>query len=240
VDGHYLIDFKLCSELAEQIGSITGYSPPPVSSEIRQDVLEYVEYNLQSSLAVEASCTAVVHSPGLVWKKQQMSSQREIKKSLGGLWPPHQGKMDLIQRHDGQMVQKRGDTGDGTVGWHEDMTWRREEKMVRQLEEMTRRIEEEMARLHEATTRWHEDTTRWREDTTRWREDSTRWHEGSTRWHEDTTRWREDMTRWDEDNARRGKEDLERLPEEDIRTEPTQPRRKGLLSMLFGSKAAKK
>jgi len=218
VDGHYLIDFKLCSELAEQIDSIAEYSPPPVSSEIRQDVLEYVEYNLQSSLAVKTSCAAVVRSARRSGKERSTTlTKRETKKSPGELW---QGRTNT-RRREGQMVQRRG----GVVRWPaEDMTPRRREEMVRQREEKVVRQREEMARRSE-------------EDMARWHKDMARWHKDTARWRKDTARWRKDTTRWRKDNARRGEEDMELLPEEDM---STVPRRKGLLSRLFGSKAVKK
>jgi hypothetical protein len=214
VDGHYLVNFKLCSELAEQIDSVAGYSPPPVSSKIRQDVLEYVEYNLHSSLTTKASCAAVVRSARPAGKERSVLTKREMKKSLGESWAPPQGKMNA-RRREGQMVQKRGDVGrprGGMVRWQEDMTRRREETTARQREERP-------------------ETIRQRE------EDMERWHKDMARWRKDMARWRKDTTRWRKDNSRRDEEDLERPPEEDMIMEP---RRKGLLAKFFGSKTAKK
>ena len=55
MDGHPLIDFKQFSELAEQVDSIVQYTPPHIEHATHQDVLEYVEYSLQSSTIGYAS-----------------------------------------------------------------------------------------------------------------------------------------------------------------------------------------
>jgi hypothetical protein len=48
LDGHHLIDFKQCSEVAEQIDSLVQYSPPSTHDTTRSDVLANVEYSLKS------------------------------------------------------------------------------------------------------------------------------------------------------------------------------------------------
>jgi len=49
VDGHPLIDFKHCSEIADQIDSLVQFSPPRAYGATRPDLLAYVEYCLESS-----------------------------------------------------------------------------------------------------------------------------------------------------------------------------------------------
>jgi hypothetical protein len=242
VDGHYLMDFKQCRELAEQINSITEYSPPPVSAEIRQDVLEYVEYNLQQSLAVKASSAAVVRSPRLARKERSTITRRETKKSTGELRAPPQGRMDTSRRREGQVAPRRGDVGRRRGGFarrhEEDTTRRREEKTVRQREEMVRR-REEMARQREEkmTRRREEKMVRQREEMARRsEEDMARWRKDLGRWRKDMARWRKDTTRWREDSALRGGGDLEGVPDEDTSVEP---RRRGLKSRLLSFFAQK-
>ena len=214
VDGHYLVDFKLCSELAEQIDSAAEYSPPPVSSEIRQDVLEYVEYHLQSSLATNPSIAAAARSARLAKKKRSsVHSKRETKRSLGELRsPPHQSRVDTARRRD--VGRRRRSTA--RLREEDTTTQRREGKKVRRHEDVSRR-REEMARRRE------EDTPRWRKNMGRWRKDMARWSR-------ETTRWRKS-------NARRGEdsEDLEQIHGEDT----TRWRWRGLLTWVFGSKTVK-
>jgi hypothetical protein len=240
VDGHHMIDFKLCSELAEQIDSITEYSPPPVSAEIRQDVLEYVEYNLQQSLAIKASSAAVVRkATRLATKERSTLTKREMKKSVVELRAPLQGRMDTTRRREGQVAQRRGGVGRRRGGMarrhEEDTTRRREEKMVQQREEIVRRREEMARRREEKMTRRHEEkmvrqreemARRGEEDMARWRKDLGRWRKDMARWRKDTMRWRR------EDSARRSGEDLEGVPEEEEDTS-VEPRRKGLTSRLL-------
>ena len=239
VDGHYLIDFKRCSELAEQINSIIEYSPPPVSPDIRQDVLEYVEYHLQPRLAANAS-RASVRSARLPKKKRSIHSmKRGTKRSLGELRaPPHQGKVDTTRRREGKMKQGRGDVGRrrGTslAPLHEeDTTQRHEEKKGRRHEEVSRRREEKMVRRREEKARRREEkTARRREETARRGEgDMARWRKNMGRWSKDMARWSKETTRWREGNARRSERESERGIE---------PRRRGLMSWLFGLKAVKK
>jgi hypothetical protein len=123
VDGHCLIDFELCGTLAEQIDSITRYSPPDVRSETRRDVLEYVEYNLQSSSGDDVARAAEARGAKLAEEEQSMLAQRERMQALGIPWfPPHQERSDKEQR--------RGED-------EEDMDPLREEDKTRGYETLT-------------------------------------------------------------------------------------------------------
>lgn len=238
VDGHHLIDFKRCSELAEQIDSITEYSPPPVNSDIRQDVLEYVEYHLQSSLAAKALRAPVVRTTRFARKERSIHSmKRETKRSLGEPRSPHHGKVDTTRRREGKMALRRGDVerrrGTGMAPLHEeDMTQRHEEKKVRRHEEVSRRREEKVVRRREEKARRQEEKmVRRREETARRGEgDMGRWRKNMGRWSKDMARWSKETTRWREGSARRSEQNSERDRE---------PRRRGFISWLFGSKAEK-
>jgi hypothetical protein len=83
VDGHELIDFKLCSELAEQIDSVTRYSPPLVHAETRQDVLEYVGYKLQSSTADKLEVAVEARSAALAEEEWSMVEQQKRTQAHG-------------------------------------------------------------------------------------------------------------------------------------------------------------
>ena len=213
VDGHYLVDFKLCGELAEQIDSVTEYSPPPpASSEIRQDVLEYVEYHLQSSLATNPSIAAAARNARLARKKRSsVHSKRETKRSLGELRlpPPHQGRLDDTTRR------------------------RRSTARLREADTTTQRREEKKVRRHEDVSRRREGMARRRE------EDMPRWRKNMGRWRKDMARWSRETTRWRKSDARRGEdsEDLEQLPGEVTTTR--RRRWRGLLTWVFGSKTVK-
>jgi len=80
VDGHPLIDFKLCSEIAEQIESLIQYSPPR-TRHTRPDVLAYVEYGLKSSRGDDVLRNAEERSARLAGEEQEIHAQR--KKWLG-------------------------------------------------------------------------------------------------------------------------------------------------------------
>jgi hypothetical protein len=212
---------------------MTRYNSHPVSSEIRQDVLEYVEYHLQSSLPLKDPYPPVVGGARHPEKERRsMLTKRETRKPLGKLSSPPQGRANMTQR--------RGDTGRQRSGpelSHEKhTTQKREEKMARQREEKAQRRKERMKRHREAiarrcegkTTRQHEGSTRRDEgDMTQWRKDMARWRKDMVRWRKDRERWREEV------NARRAEKDLERPCEEDTNM---QPRRKGFVSRLFGEK----
>jgi hypothetical protein len=85
VDGNELIDFKLCSELAEQIDSVARYSPPLVHAETRQDVLEYVGYKLQSSAADKLEAAVEARSAALAEEEWSMVEQKERTQGHGKL-----------------------------------------------------------------------------------------------------------------------------------------------------------
>lgn len=231
VDGHHLIDFKLCTELARQIDSIAQYSPPvsppPVSSEIRPDVLEYVEYHLQSDLALKDLHAAPVvgagaHHSGKERRLPRRSrltltlAKREMRKSpvLKELWPnrPSQGSRADVT------TQRRGALSLSLS--HEKHTTRtRGERMAaRQREEKARGRKERMLRRREGLARRDEgDVGQWREDMVRWRMDMER--------------WRQDTKRWREDSARQAEKGLGLLLEKDVSVPPA--RHKGLMSRLF-------
>ncbi|KAI0295807.1 hypothetical protein BC826DRAFT_1007721 [Russula brevipes] len=126
VDGHYLIDFELCGTLAEQIDSITQYSPPPdVRSETRRDVLEYVEYNLQPNLGDRVARATEARGAKLAKEEQSMLAQRERMQALGIPWfPPHQERSDKEQRRGEDVARREKDMGQ----WSEEDKIRRHEK----------------------------------------------------------------------------------------------------------------
>jgi hypothetical protein len=91
VDGHPLIDFKQFSELAEQVDSIVQYTPPRVEHATRQDVLEYIEYCLESSTSGDAlhdhdSMEAL--SAELALEEHKEIATRAKMRSLGLPWSP--------------------------------------------------------------------------------------------------------------------------------------------------------
>ncbi|KAI0303378.1 hypothetical protein B0F90DRAFT_1816199 [Multifurca ochricompacta] len=92
VDGHPLIDFKHCSELAEQIDSVTQYTSPRIDHTTRQDVLAYVEYSLKSNTIDEAAIKAQIAtlSAKLAKEEQLMLEHRARMRSLGMPWSPPQ------------------------------------------------------------------------------------------------------------------------------------------------------
>jgi len=230
VDGHHLVDFKLCSELAMQVDFIAQYSPPPMRSQIRPDVLEYAEYHLQSSLALKDPYAAVVRTVKHAGKARRstLTEGGTKKSSLGKLVPPRQGWVDRTRRRDGHMTQSGGDSRRRRGGMslsHEEATTRRpEEKTARQCEEMARRRKERIVRHREVIAqRREEKMMRQPEGTARQDED------GMAQWREEMVRWRKDAKQWRENTALWVK-DLERLREEDM---SVQPRGKGLMSRLF-------
>jgi hypothetical protein len=88
VDGHPLIDFKQCSEIAEQIESLVQYSPPRTRDSTRPDVLAYVEYSLRSSSGDDALRAAEERSANLVLEEQSFLDRREKMRRLGLPWSP--------------------------------------------------------------------------------------------------------------------------------------------------------
>ena len=83
VDGHELIDFKLCSELAVQIDAVARYSPPLVHADTRQDVLEYVGYKLQSSTADKFEAAGEARSAALAEEEWSKVEQKERTQAHG-------------------------------------------------------------------------------------------------------------------------------------------------------------
>ncbi|KAI0295804.1 hypothetical protein BC826DRAFT_272338 [Russula brevipes] len=76
VDGRPLIDFKVCSELAEQINTLVQFSPPSVRDAARPDVLAYVEYSLESSTGDEILRDAEARSAELAAEEQSLLEHR--------------------------------------------------------------------------------------------------------------------------------------------------------------------
>jgi len=83
VDGHPLIVFKHCSEIAEQIESLVEYSPPRTRHTLRPDVLAYVEYGLKSSRDENVLPNAEERSVRLAREEKEISSRRENMRGLG-------------------------------------------------------------------------------------------------------------------------------------------------------------
>ncbi|KAH9057103.1 hypothetical protein EDB83DRAFT_2316074 [Lactarius deliciosus] len=93
VDGHALIDFKLLSELAEQVESIVQFTPPHIEHATRQDVLAYIEYSLKSITTGDASHTSTdVLSAQLALDERRMLEHRARMRSLGIPWSPPRRK----------------------------------------------------------------------------------------------------------------------------------------------------
>ena len=88
VDGHPLIDFKYCSEIAEQIDSLVQYSPPRTHNTMRPDLLAYVEYSLKSSRSDDVLRNAENRSARLAEEERVFDAQRKKMKGLGFPWTP--------------------------------------------------------------------------------------------------------------------------------------------------------
>ena len=88
VDGHALIDFKHCSEIAEQINSLAQYSPPRTRHKTRPDLLAYVEYSLKISHSDEVLRNVEERSARLAGEEQGFHAQRKKMPGLGFLWSP--------------------------------------------------------------------------------------------------------------------------------------------------------
>ena len=88
VDGHPLIDFKHCSEIAEQIDTLVQYSPPQTRDIAPPDLLAYVEYSLKSSRGDDVLRNAEERSARLVDVERVLSVQRKRMMSLGFPWAP--------------------------------------------------------------------------------------------------------------------------------------------------------
>jgi hypothetical protein len=92
MDGHDLVDFKLCSELAEQIDCLAQFTPPR-SHGTRQDVLAFVEYSLKSSTSNDVlRAKSEARSAELAGEEQSMLEHRARMRSLGIPWSPQRRK----------------------------------------------------------------------------------------------------------------------------------------------------
>jgi hypothetical protein len=92
VDGHPLVDFKLFSELADQVNEIVQYTPPRIEH-ARQDVLAHVEFSLRSNIKdenLDASMKALGAKRAL--EEGRMLETRERLRSLGLPWSPPRRK----------------------------------------------------------------------------------------------------------------------------------------------------
>jgi hypothetical protein len=87
VDGHLLIDFKLCIKLAEQIDSLVRYSPPRVRPP--PNVLSYVEFSLKSCASDDALRIVEARSARLVKEEQALLDRRGRAWLLGMPWLSH-------------------------------------------------------------------------------------------------------------------------------------------------------
>ncbi|KAH9001757.1 hypothetical protein EDB92DRAFT_1812453 [Lactarius akahatsu] len=93
VDGHALVDFKLLSELAEQVESIVQFTPPRVEHATRQDILAYIEHSLKSITTGDASHASTdVLSAQLALDERRMLEHRARMRSLGIPWSPPRRK----------------------------------------------------------------------------------------------------------------------------------------------------
>ena len=86
--GHPLVDFKYCSEIAEQIDTLVQYSPPHTRQITRPDVLAYVEYSLKSSRSEEVLRDAEERSARLADEERVFHAQRKKMIGLGFSWSP--------------------------------------------------------------------------------------------------------------------------------------------------------
>ncbi|KAI0295809.1 hypothetical protein BC826DRAFT_1007733 [Russula brevipes] len=222
VDGHPLIDFRLCRELAEQIDTLVQYSSPRVDSETRQDVLEYVEYNIQSSSADNAASGVEARGAELAREEQAMLTQRERAQALGRPWLPHQDRLEMARRGeedtvrsretdrtrwDEEMVRRRAEEA---TRWREDMS-RWGEGMARQREEdMARQREEDMARQRE------EDLVRQREEATARQRMAQQRKEFELQIEKGVAQQFEDMTLRAEEDKARQREEVAAWPHEDV------------------------
>jgi hypothetical protein len=88
VDGHAVIDFKQCSEIAEQIESLVQYSPPRTRQTTRPDVLAYVEYSLKSRIGDDVVRAAEERSFNLAVAERSLLEQRDKMRKFGFAWSP--------------------------------------------------------------------------------------------------------------------------------------------------------
>ncbi|KAF8497034.1 ras guanine nucleotide exchange factor domain-containing protein [Russula emetica] len=88
VDGHPLIDFKQCSNIAEQIDTLVQYSPPRTHHTTRPDLLAYVEYSLKCSRSNAVLRNAEERSARLAEEERVFYAQRKKMTGLGFAWSP--------------------------------------------------------------------------------------------------------------------------------------------------------
>jgi hypothetical protein len=88
VDGHPLIDFKYCSEIARQIDSLVQYSPPLTRKTTRPDLLAYVEYSLKSRRGDDVLRNAEERSARLAEEERVFDAQKKKMIGLGFPWSP--------------------------------------------------------------------------------------------------------------------------------------------------------
>ena len=85
--GHPLIDFKYCSEIAEQIDTLVQYSPRHTRQITRPDVLAYVEYSLKTSRSDDLR-NVEERSARLADEERVFDAQRKKMMGLGFPWSP--------------------------------------------------------------------------------------------------------------------------------------------------------
>lgn len=86
MDGHPLIDFKQCGEVAEQIEALVQYSPRTHST-TRPDVLAYVEYSLKSSNGDDARRAAEGRSANLAIEELEQRNSHSLRFAWSTLRP---------------------------------------------------------------------------------------------------------------------------------------------------------
>jgi hypothetical protein len=93
VNGHSLIDFKVFSELADQVDAIVQYTAPPTENVTRQDVLAYVEWSLESSPSGDSLHTSMNDlSTKRAQEESKMLKTRDMLRSCGLPWSPPRQK----------------------------------------------------------------------------------------------------------------------------------------------------
>ena len=97
VDGHTFVDFKLFSELAEQVNDIVQYTPPLIKHATHQDVLAHVEYILRSHIKDDTLTPSIDElSAKRELEESKMLGTRERLHSLGLPWsPPRRSKIPM-------------------------------------------------------------------------------------------------------------------------------------------------
>ena len=97
VDGHPLVDFKLFSELADQVNELDQYTPPRIEHTTRQDVLAHVEYSLKSHMKDDTLTPSINDlSAKRALEESAMLVTRERLRSLGLPWlPPRRSQIPM-------------------------------------------------------------------------------------------------------------------------------------------------